>query len=415
MTREKYDAYDADLASVEAEAKRELALADFKYIRPEVDFLLQEEGISIAPSSPAYTRLCYAVQKASVRSLSLLRMRHQGEPVDTPPEPSKPTETASLRLSEVYGRWKLERKPPTRTLMEWNTAVERFKALHGDKPIATITKADIVDLKDNLLQQGKAAATVVKQVGALRATLQYAVDNGLLGTNPASGVKVAGGKKGDTARLPYDANDLKAIFTSPVFVLGERPRAGAGEAAFWLPLLGLFTGARLNELGQALVTDVRELDGVVYLDLNTEGEGKSLKNQGSRRKVPLHPELVRIGFLDYVQKQRQRCGGDGRLFDKLEPNSNGVLTANFSKWWGRYARDNGIPKGPKVFHSFRHSFKDACRECGIPKDVHDALTGHAPGDVGGRYGQGFTVKRLAEEMVKVVYPGLDLVGLAWKQ
>jgi integrase len=67
----------------------------------------------------------------------------------------------------------------------------------------------------------------------------------------------------------------------------------------------------------------------------------------------------------------------------------------------------------KVFHSFRHSFKDACRDSGIPVDVHEAITGHAPGHVGGGHGRGFTVERLADEMAKLRYRRLDLSNLKW--
>jgi integrase len=87
---------------------------------------------------------------------------------------------------------------------------------------------------------------------------------------------------------------------------------GAGEAAFSLPLLGLWTGCRLEELGQALVVDVQAADGVHYLNISDLGEGKSVKTAGSRRPVPMHPELIRLGFLRYIEERRKQ--GDARLF-----------------------------------------------------------------------------------------------------
>ena len=67
-----------------------------------------------------------------------------------------------------------------------------------------------------------------------------------------------------------------------------------------MPWLLAFTGARVEEVAQALVADVRERDGIGYLDINAEGEGKSLKNAARRGAVPLHPALVAEGFLAYV-------------------------------------------------------------------------------------------------------------------
>lgn len=70
-----------------------------------------------------------------------------------------------------------------------------------------------------------------------------------------------------------------------------------------------------------------------------------------------------------------------------------------------HARKLGITDRRKVFHSFRHTFKDACRRARIPEAVHDALTGHASGSVGRRYGSGQPVEVLAEAVAKLGYSG----------
>jgi len=66
-----------------------------------------------------------------------------------------------------------------------------------------------------------------------------------------------------------------------------------------------------------------------------------------------------------------------------------------------------------VFHSFRHSFKDACRDSGLYEEMHDALTGHAApsgknGNVGRDYGTGFSLHALNEAVKRIEYRGLDL-------
>lgn len=166
---------------------------------------------------------------------------------------------------------------------------------------------------------------------------------------------------------------------------GERPSAGGGEAANWLPLLALFTGARIEELAQAAAEDVKQIGGVAVLEISDRGEGKRVKNVGSRRRIPLHQEVLRCRFLDYVA--RLRAGGQARLFPDVQPHQFGKHSPGFVKWWGRYARRViGIADERKVFHSFRHTFKDAGRACHIPEEVHDALTGHSGGGVGRSYG-----------------------------
>jgi hypothetical protein len=69
---------------------------------------------------------------------------------------------------------------------------------------------------------------------------------------------VARDKHDDDDRLPFDADDLRAIFTAPVHASGDRPRGGAGEAAYWFPVLGLMMGGRLQEIADLRVGDVRQ-------------------------------------------------------------------------------------------------------------------------------------------------------------
>ena len=59
------------------------------------------------------------------------------------------------------------------------------------------------------------------------------------------------------------------------------------------------------------------------------------------------------------------------------------------------------------FHAFRHTFKRQCRECGIPKDMHDAITGHDSADVGDSYGGAYPLKPLADAMGRLMYAALD--------
>jgi integrase len=135
------------------------------------------------------------------------------------------------------------------------------------------------------------------------------------------------------------------------------------------------------------------------------GDGKRVKTKSSKRRVPIHPALVKLGFLAYVEKQR--AGGQVQLFPELKATSYGSLTAAFSKWWGRQARTVcGITDPRKTFHGFTHGFKDAARAC-MPDDQHDVITGHSNGSVGRSYGRGVPLKVLAESMAKVRFAGVS--------
>ena len=194
-------------------------------------------------------------------------------------------------------------------------------------------------------------------------------------------------------------------------VAGPRSKAGR-VAARCTAGLSTVPAECPSELGQARVEDVKEGEGVRYLDISDSSEGKSVKTASSRRRVPIHPKLVRLGFLHYVEERKK--AKDDRLFPALQQDRFGKWTQNWSKWWGRYAREQaGIADPRKVFHSFRHTFKNVARQCAIPEDIHDAITGHSSGSggVGRTYGGAYPLKPLGAAMKKLRHRGLDLSKL----
>lgn len=419
--------------------------------------LVRSAGLSLQPDSTGYQELLRQVFWAKVKLYNVLSRRARGdwtqgnELDDYPqlgllrnpsPQVTKSTGAAGegTRLSDIFSAWKSERMPPPKTLAEFSKSIRRFIELHGDVPAINISRPMVRDFKDALLRcpvtlagplrdmalpallkatEGTDSKTLTsgsvnKHLGSLAAVLRWAASNGYFDSdpswsNPATGLKVQDRTQNGPKRLPYSADDLEIIFSFPIFVRGERPRGGAGDAAKWLPLLALYTGARVEELGQLLVSDIGKEADVSFIHINTLDEGKRLKTQTSHRKVPIHADLLRCGFLAYV-KERSKTS-NGQLFPELRPDKHGALTGNWSKWWGRYARSHGITDSRKVFHSFRHTFKTACRQAGLPKEIHDAITGHSSADVGDRYGEGYPVAVLARELEKVHYDGLDLARL----
>jgi integrase len=109
----------------------------------------------------------------------------------------------------------------------------------------------------------------------------------------------------------------------------------------------------------------------------------------------------------YAQQQK----GKPRVFHELRKDKHGVESSLWSAWWiSRMLRTECAPTSPKmVFHSFRHTFKDVCRECGISKELGDALQGHSEGDASSNYGGEFyPLRPLVEAMQKYEVHGVKL-------
>jgi integrase len=435
-------------------AQQWLARGDISRMRWEIDELLKLFRINLDPTSAAYRELGIEVLKRFVKSLQAIERRQKGEVVETPEiiEPSEIVSPSSGSLRAAHEGWKKSRNPSRTTLREFIYAIDRFVELHGDMPVAKITRRHVLQFREALQdlpvrRSGKlrsatlpelvewskehpraprvSNATVNKLLGGVQAVSLWARDNGLMPddvpwADPFANMRL---QEDAPTREPWQFEELRLLLKSAVFAKGVRPAAGRGEAAFWLPLLGLFTGARLGELAPLTAADITtdEPSRTPMVTIREDPEqGRRLKTAGSARVVPVHPELVRIGFLQFVENARSKGGTSARLFPLLTPGPRGGFGEAWSKWFGRYIRDLGITNRASVFHSFRHGFKDALRAAAVSEDVNDALTGHiGPGTIGRQYGakqmiRRFGIATLVAAVSKVAYPGLDLSDLTYK-
>ena len=446
-----------------AEVREALAPpVDLKFARPHVREVLEDEGLVLPEGTEAYRKLSLAMLRALAEFFKISKGRDLGRWDDTPQAATAPpdlpivatagppsvprrgqqaaTETGGHKLSEVLEAWLAERKLQPKVELEWRTAFRRLTEVIGEDVAArAVSKVHVRDFKNALLncpsnmphsfrrrtlpdivrltekdteqRPRLSPATVNKALGAVAAVFSWAVSNGYMDTNVAAGMTVKDQVRAKDKRLPFNVEDLKTIFRAEDH---GRYRERDPEL-FWLPLLALYTGARMTELGQALVSDIKDGPGdITYLDINALEDDKRLKTGASMRQVPIHTELVRCGFLQYVSERRKSSKGDSaRLFPGLKPDSQGILTGNFSKRFGRHLRVRlKITDRRKTFHSFRHTFKDACRAAEIENVISDALQGHSSGTVSAAYGTGYyPLSVLAAAMEKVRYPGLDLRGL----
>ena len=261
----------------------------------------------------------------------------------------------------------------------------------------------------------------------IKAVLNYAVEIGWLERNPFAS-KALLDKLPRIERRPreqFTSAELNAIFSHPRFlnIRGRRDKSGTlNEGRFWVPLLGLFHGMRANEAASLMVCDVKKEDGVSFLWIReTDDDGnivKGLKTQSSQRRIPLHSELERLGFLDFVAEQRERSP-NGFLFSEMTPNKQtGNRAKTFSQWFGRLVKDalgEDAAKFGKDFHSFRHAVTDCLRSATESDEKRYALLGWTDGagrrNAGFGYGEGFKMAELKELLESVNYPGFDVSKL----
>ena len=128
--------------------------------------------------------------------------------------------------------------------------------------------------------------------------------------------------------------------------------------------------------------------------------GQELKGKAKHnRKVPVHPELIRLGILDYLKGavKRSPLPGDAGWLFPVTDRSHKVCNQSsaWGAWMGRYLTQCGIQTDTLTFDSFRHTFKHFCRAAGIPEDHQDAMTGHTTAEVARRVRPGTQAKGFA--------------------
>lgn len=205
-------------------------------------------------------------------------------------------------------------------------------------------------------------------------------------TNPMSG-QADRTKQGQAEdRDPFSIAQLKTVFSSPLYT-GAKSAArwyDPGDirlqdtAKFWVFLIGLFSGARLGEIVQLHVADIKEDAGIPYFDFSKtapdDPHPKFLKTSASSRLTPIHNTLVKLGFLEFVKSRRK--SGEVRLFPDAIKEDSKKFSNTMSKLYARLLDSLGISGHKEVFHSTRHNFKDACRSAEIPEEISKALMGH---------------------------------------
>ena len=338
-----------------------------------------------------------------------------------------------MTLGELFDAWKKKTPAPgLQGVHETFTTVTDFLDFAGDLPVSRITGDHLYNFRDAVASLPKAMpkadrdltftarlgkyaddggqkvapASVKRRVGHLQALLTYAFKQRWISVNSGAGISIEGYAKNTGARRPFLDDELGRLFGSDLFLKPGKwssARDTVGDRSLaWMFLLGLTNGGRIEEIGQTLLSNVKTDGGVRYLDLGVDAR---VKNQTSRRMIPLHAMILTLGFDDYVAALRE--AGETRLFPELKPNRFDKLCQAASRVANRVI-DREVGNDPRVsFHSLRHNFKDLARDATIEKYIMDQIMGHAGVTTGDGYGVGARLKTLSRELDRVTFEMVD--------
>jgi len=198
--------------------------------------------------------------------------------------------------------------------------------------------------------------------------------------------------KVNAQRSKVSERDLKHLFTADIYT-GKKAYK---DYQYWLPLLGVYTGARMNEICQLYLGDLKSVNGIDCIHIQAKHEDQNLKTPSSERLIPIHSKLKELGFMEYVAHQRSI--GHTRLFSELVRHSKHSYAATPSKWFANLRTKLGFTGGDekKDFHSFRHTVADHLKQLGVAESVIGGILGHQTGGITfNRYGKDYKPEMLA--------------------
>ena len=257
-------------------------------------------------------------------------------------------------------------------------------------------------LTEDITEKNISTTTVKKYLRSFKEFLTYAQRKGYVSLALNVQLEIPSRETRESYD-PFTKAELKKIFNPETY-----PYRQDEQFAFryFIPLMALFSGARLNELCQLYLDDIKKEGKIYYMLFTDERKDQHIKNKSSKRIVPIHPKVMEMGFEEYYMSVRAKR--KDRLFYQLSYSDANHYTDKMSKWFGRYLDELGIKSKRKVFHSFRHLVKPELRDAGIPQEYQNAICGWEGQDTGERtYGSNFKINVLYNELCKLKFPFLD--------
>lgn len=373
------------------------------------------------------------VARASMDALTEAIMRMEGNAHLFQPSFAikSPIKTAAkgeslAELFEKYAAQRLaERKKRNDSISQDRLVINQFAAYVGqDRSVSSLTVSDIRNWRDmeaklpknyvklnefrgltareiserNLeAYKPRSTVTIQRHFSAVAGFLGWCVEQQYIEKNPCSGLawRIP---KGQNSHPPFTVAQLNKILTSPLFTGFERSKrehvAGqerADDWRYWIPLVCLFTGARIGEITQLHVDDIETQHDIPLIQIRFDEASNKTTKSGKSRTVPVVSRLVRCGFLDFVERQRalSEATGNKQLFPEIEPSARGQMSGIPSRFWRNYLSKIGIKAGSDGYgaHSFRHTMADELRLADYLDTEIEVALGHNQRTVTAGYGR----------------------------
>ncbi len=261
----------------------------------------------------------------------------------------------------------------------------------------------------------------------INALFAYAKDEGLVQENFFNRLKVKNKDKGKKKRNPFTENEIKLFFSTDLYVNKKFELKHSWR--YWVPIILMYSGARIEEICQLYLDDIEVNGQVKYFNICAKDDPKtdikltSVKNPQSQRIIPMHPVLIDIGLLEYINylkgsneiklfptlKNRNRKGKYKKAGHDVTRWFNEESATHYKKsYLSRCGIRNEDDKKSlkKVLYCFRHTVETILinHPEKIQLDEVDVLFGHQVEGTGRRHYGEYYLETLFDVVRKINYP-----------
>lgn len=317
-----------------------------------------------------------------------------------------PNLAPAASITGLYERYALSGSANPKTVARWRSRVASFVEYLDHDDVRQVSRRDLNRWTEALIAKGLAKKTVSDgYLPPIKLVMALALDDEIISTNPAADrIKVRGPDPMEVRDRDLTDEEADIILRGSLQPQSDRLSEEHALARRWVPWLCAYTGARIAEMTQLRAGDIRQEQGVWVIHITPEAG--SVKDSKARR-VPLHPHLIDQGILALAKENDWTPLFHREGVGNAENPASKMRASDLGAW----VRTLGVDD-PNVQpnHGWRHRFKTQARILGIPEELADRITGHAPRHQGGKYGKAALPVPLLLEMILKI-PTYEVPGL----
>lgn len=304
------------------------------------------------------------------------------EPLHQSKSSSKPKVQAKTPLQNWLTQFihsKKQQNVTALTVHQLNQRISHFIDFYDTQSNPILSSALLMAYVDDLHSQKRSPKTNKEFLAAVKQFFKWLEATEKIQHNPTKQIIATfrTNQHASEERLRWSLSELEFFFNHHAF-------KQSSTSVQWVSLLQLYMGLRPSEACQLRVRDVSISNDLPVVSITDKGAHQRVKNKHAVRTVPIHPHLLKLGFMDFVKEQKH-----DQLFEFKPLGEYSDWSKAYRSQFGRLQTKLGMKAGHRpTCYGFRHTFIDTLKQRGVEEVRVAEIVGHANHNMTyGRYGK----------------------------